>query len=250
MDRLRRLQKMGAMENGLATGRKDFCKNGFDRQGKQEDSEGVLLKKAILYVHGKGGSSLEAEQYKKNCIGFDVVGVDYNNPLPWVVQKQIKAVYNQLREEYEHVSLLANSIGCYFAMHTLQNCAIEKALFISPILNMEQLILDMMQGANVTEDELCHKGEIPTEFGETLSWKYLDFVRQNPIKWDIPTELLYAENDNLTSRVTVDTFVASHQANLTIMKNGEHWFHTDEQLAFLDGWMKKSLCCISGWQAL
>jgi len=25
------------------------------------------------------------------------------------------------------------------------------------------------------------------------------------------------------------------------MEKGEHWFHTDEQLAFLDVWMKKAI---------
>jgi pimeloyl-ACP methyl ester carboxylesterase len=140
-----------------------------------------------------------------------------------------------------NISVIANSIGAYFAMHALRNCAIEKALFISPILNMERLILDMMKWANVTEKELCEKGEITTDFGETLSWEYLSFVRRNPIKWGIPTEILYAENDNLTSRATVDAFLISHNANLTVMNNGEHWFHTDEQIAFLDEWMKKAI---------
>lgn len=199
------------------------------------------MKKAILYVHGKGGSSSEAKQYKKNCVGFDIVGVNYDDYLPWIVQKQIEATYYQLSKEYENISLIANSIGAYFAMHTLQNYMIEKALLISPILNMERLILDMMKWANVSETELYEKGEIATKFGETLSWEYLHYVRQNPIKWDIPTEILYAENDNLTSRMTVDDFVVSHNANLTVLKSGEHWFHTDMQIAFLDEWMKNVL---------
>lgn len=67
-------------------------------------------------------------------------------------------------------------------MHTLQNCKIEKALFISPILDMERLILDMMSWVNVSEKDFCEKGEISTDFGETLSWKYLCFVRDNPTK--------------------------------------------------------------------
>lgn len=197
--------------------------------------------KAIIYIHGKDGNYLEGEQYKKNCNNYDIFGVDYKDYLPWIVQDQIKTVYEKLTIDYEHISIIANSIGAYFAMYALQNCRIEKAILISPILDMERLILDMMQWANVTEDELCKRGQIPTEFGETLSWDYLNFVRKNPIKWDIPTEILYAENDNLTSRATIDTFVASHNANLTVMKDGEHWFHTNEQIAFLDNWMKKAI---------
>ncbi len=199
------------------------------------------MKKVILYIHGKGGSYLEAEQYRKNCIGFDMIGIDFNEYLPWIVQNQIQSVYNEAREKYDYVYVIANSIGAYFAMHTLQNCDIEKALFISPVLDMERLILDMMSLANVSEKDLCEKEEIPTDFGETLSWKYLCFVRENPIVWNIPTEILYAENDNLVSRRTVDEFIGSHNANLTVMENGEHWFHTDEQLAFLNDWMKKAI---------
>lgn len=199
------------------------------------------MKRIILYIHGKGGSYLEAEQYKKNCLGFDIIGIDYHDYFPWIVQNQIQTVYDQAREKYDGIYLIANSIGAYFAMHTLQDCDIAKALFISPVLDMERLILDMMSGANVSEKDLREKGEIPTDYGETLSWKYLCFVRENPITWNVPTEILYAGNDNLVSRQTVNEFISNHNAHLTVMENGEHWFHTDEQLAFLDTWMKKAI---------
>lgn len=199
------------------------------------------MKKAILYIHGKGGSYLEAEQYKKNCLGFDIIGIDYNDYLPWIVQNQIQSAYDKAHEKYEHIYVIANSIGAYFTMHTLQNREIKQALFISPVLDMERLILDMMNWANVSENDLSEKGEIPTDFGETLSWKYLCFVRANPIKWNIHTEILYAGNDNLISRQTVNWFISNHDADLTVMENGEHWFHTDEQLAFLDIWMKRTI---------
>lgn len=167
--------------------------------------------------------------------------MDYNDNFPWIVQSKIQAAYDALFQRYEQIDILANSIGAYFAMHTLQASKINKALFISPILDMERLILDMLQWANATEQELYEKGEIPTEFGETLSWKYLSFVREHPVTWTVPTEILYAEKDYLTSRETVDAFVSNHHADLTVMQNGEHWFHTKEQIAFLDEWMKKVL---------
>ena len=199
------------------------------------------MKKTIIYIHGKGGSSFEINQYKESCLGFDMVGIDYNEYLPWIVEKQIKSVYEKVEKTYDEIYILANSIGAYFAMHSLQKVNIKKALFISPILDMEQLILNMMNLANVSEETLCEKKEISTDFGEILSWKYLCFVRENPIVWNIPTEILYGEKDNLTSCETVDKFIKNHNAHLTVMENGEHWFHTEKQLIFLNNWLKQSL---------
>ena len=199
------------------------------------------MKKAIIYVHGKGGTHLEAEQYRQNCSGFDIFGIDYNDYFPWSVKNKIKAAYIELSEKYDGIYLLAISIGAYFSMYALQNCNIERELFISPILDMEKLILDMMSWADVSEKELLEKGEIETDFGETLSWKYLCFVRENPIIWNTQTKILYAEKDNLTSYQTVKNFAESHDADITVMKNGEHWFHTEEQLEFLNKWMKKAM---------
>ena len=158
--------------------------------------------------------------------------------LPSAELSDIDEVF-KISEKYDYIYVLANSIGAYFTMHTLQNFKIEKALFISPILDMEQLIVDMMSWANVSEKELSERKEIPTDFGETLSWEYLCFVRANPINWKTPTEILYAEHDNLTSRQTVDKFIDRHCANLTVMNDGEHWFHTDEQILFRDNWLRK-----------
>ena len=54
-------------------------------------------------------------------------------------------------------------------MQALADWPVERAWFISPVINMERLITDMMGWAGVTEEELREKGEIPTAFGQTLS---------------------------------------------------------------------------------
>ncbi len=35
----------------------------------------------------------------------------------------------------------------------------------------------------------------------------------------------------------MQAFAEQHNAELTVMENGEHWFHTAEQMAFLDAWI-------------
>lgn len=115
---------------------------------------------------------------------------------------------------------------------------IDKALFISPIVDMEKVILDMMRWADITEEKLREKQLITTGFGETLSWEYLCYVRNHPVNWSVPTYILYGDKDNLTSQETIHNFANDVNAELTIMQNGEHWFHTAEQMAFLDDWIR------------
>ena len=135
-------------------------------------------------------------------------------------------------------------------MVSLSNKHIEKAFFISPIVDMEKLITDMMLLENITEEELYKKKEIKTSFGETLSLEYLTFVRKNPIEWNIPTYILYGEKDNMTSYETILNFVNKTKANLTIMKGGEHWFHTDQQMEFLDNWIKNLVKKINCYKSI
>ena len=135
--------------------------------------------------------------------------------------------------------MVANSIGAYFALSLLDETLVDRAYFISPVVDMEALICNMMQWSNVTEQELAEKREIATNFGETLSWEYLCYVRKHLIIWNVPTCILYGEHDNLTSIETVSAFAKLHHADLTVIPGGEHWFHTDEQMQFLDKWIRE-----------
>ncbi len=195
--------------------------------------------KKVIYIHGKNGSADEAEIYKSVFSEYEVIGLDYKAETPWQAKSEFSKLFDELCAESNEVILVANSIGAYFAMHSLAEKRISKAFFISPIVDMEQLILYMMKCAGVSEKELAQRGEIKTDFGETLSWEYLCYVREHPIKWHIPTEILYGENDNLTSLETITAFAERTGAKLTVMSGGEHWFHTEEQMRFLTEWLTK-----------
>ena len=200
----------------------------------------LIMKKAILYVHGKNGCAKEANHYGDLLPDYEVVGLDYKKVTPWEAKEEFIGAYNQLSQHHK-VSIIANSIGAYLAMSALAEVDIERAFFISPIVDMEKLIVDMMDWAGVSEEELAMKKEITTSFGETLSWEYLCYIRNHPINWKVPTDILYGENDNLTSLETIYAFASSHNATITIMKKGEHWFHTEKQMQFLDNWLKQFL---------
>ena len=191
----------------------------------------------IVYVHGKGGSAAEADHYRLLFPDCEVIGFDYRAQTPWEAIEEFPAFFAGLRARCDRITLIANSIGAFFSMSALSAALVDEALLISPVVDMEKLIGNMMRWANVTEQMLAERLEIPTEFGETLSWNYLCYVRAHPIAWRVPARILYGAHDNLTSPETIRDFAQKTDAELTIMPNGEHWFHTEEQMRFLDRWI-------------
>lgn len=199
------------------------------------------MKQLIVYIHGKGGSAEEAEHYKPLFPESDVIGFNYAANDPQSAKGEFLGYFDRVSVGYDSVMLIANSIGAFFAMSSLSEKKIDRALLISPIVDMEKLISDMMMWAGLTDEELSERGEISTEFGEVLSYKYLCYVRDNPVMWNVPTYILYGERDNLTAFVTISEFAERINAPLTVMKDGEHWFHTEEQMKFLDEWVRNSM---------
>ncbi|MBR6393613.1 MAG: alpha/beta hydrolase [Ruminococcus sp.] len=195
------------------------------------------MNKGLIYIHGKGGTAKEAEHYKILFPEYDVSGLDYEAKTPWEAQEEFRRFFDLFRTEHDDISIVANSIGAFFAMNALSDRKIEKAYFISPIVDMEKLIIEMINQEHISEKELFEKGIIETEYGETLSWEYLLWIRQNPVTWTIPTCILYGEKDNLQSIDTIRAFADRIGAGITIMENGEHWFHTEKQMKFLDNWL-------------
>jgi hypothetical protein len=97
---------------------------------------------------------------------------------------------------------------------------VEQALLVSPILDMKRFIELMPQ----REDD------------------YYEWVVNNPItSWAAPTYILRPEVDLIVSEEVGHDFISQHQCQVTIMPDGEHWFHTPEQLAFLKAWEEKTI---------
>ncbi|WP_369283993.1 alpha/beta hydrolase [Oscillibacter sp. GMB15532] len=215
---------------------------------------GEPSQKVYLFVHGQCGCREEGLAFAEIACpaGYQVLAIDLpghgvrkgeeNRFNPWTVVPELQVILKYMRSCWASISLRANSIGAHFSMLAFADEELHKALFVSPIVNMERLINHMMQWADVTEQELETRREIVTDFGQTLSWHYLTWERQHPMQsWRCSTSILYAGRDNMTSRETVEQFVAAHSAMLTVMENGEHWFHTPEQLAVLQAWEKSQM---------
>ncbi len=216
---------------------RSFVFQGEDADVYLIDIEKKVRNAALLYVHGKGGNAEEAKHYEALFPDRYVFGLDYRTDAPWETNKEIEKAVGYLKRNFDDVILASNSIGAFYSMNADICEMIGKAYFISPMVDLVKLITDMMTWAKVSEEDLKREKIIKTDFGEDLSWDYLCYVREHPIKWTVPTAILYGSEDHLVSMDTMKTFAEKIHADLTVMTGGEHWFHTEEQMAFLDRWM-------------
>lgn len=174
--------------------------------------------KVFLFVHGLHGRKEEALAFAEVAVpkGYQILSIDL--PVerePWEVLPRLNEVRDFLYENWKNVSVRANSIGSWFSLLAFQNMKVEQALFVSPILDMKKFIELMPQ----REDD------------------YYEWVVNHPItRWDASTYILRPAVDPVVSEEVGRDFINQHQWQVTLMPDGEHWFHTPEQLAFLKEW--------------
>lgn len=206
--------------------------------------------KLYIYIHGQCGYKEEAEAFANIAVRHEwqVLSIDLpehgerkekkNSFDPWHVVPELVSIMEYAKCHWNQISLYANSIGAWFSMLSFEKENLKECIFVSPILDMQQLISNIMLWANVSEEQLKHEVIIPTSFGHTLSWEYLQYVKQHPItQWNVPTNILYGKYDELTEISVVERFVEKFNCNLAIMENGKHWFNTPEELNALYKWL-------------
>lgn len=141
-----------------------------------------------------------------------------------------------------NISVFACSLGAYFSLLAYKHESLTQCLFVSPVVDMEHMINNMMLGCNVSENRLKEEKEIQTTMGHTLYWDYYCYVKEHPIdEWNNPTSTLYGSEDSICEFDVISGFAKRFNCNLEIMENGKHSFHTEEQLQFFRQWLKKYL---------
>ena len=146
---------------------------------------GYRMKKLAIYVHGIGGNAGEAEHYRPllSGFGYDVVGFDYRAQNPWEAREEFPPFLESEKSGFDSILLIANSIGAYFAMSSLSALHIDRALFISPVADMEKLRYD--------ESGECHGGRAARPRGDS------DRIRRNAV---MGLPLLFARSSDQMER--------------------------------------------------
>jgi alpha-beta hydrolase superfamily lysophospholipase len=155
----------------------------------------------------------------------------------------LRAVYDYARSLASEISLFACSMGAYFSLLAYHDLTLRQSLFLSPVVNMERVIANMMHAFGVSEERLKAEKTISLPIGQTLDWDYYCYVRANPIHfdWKSPIAILYGSADNVSEWGEISAFAARYGAAVKVLENGEHYFHTGEQLRVFGEWVDENL---------
>ena len=212
---------------------------------------GNRSEKVYIYAHGQDGSKEDAEllasvvcEQGRQVISFDLSGHGQrrHEPASCDLRRAILEfceILSYAKKRWDEVALFAVSLGAWLGLQSFRDEKLSDCLFLSPILDMKYVISNIMRRAGVSEERLKQERMILIPAGQPLFWEYWSFVLNNPItKWETPSRILYAENDDMTPLCIVRNFAQKFDCDLSVMKNGEHWFHTPQQLDYLRSWIK------------
>jgi esterase/lipase len=209
-------------------------------------------KNVFLAVHGdmasKTDPTIEIFTEVVSAKGYSVISFDLPehgerrqenricNPQNCVID--LHQVYDYAKSKFDTINFFGCSIGAYFGMLAFGDLPIKQAIFLSPVVDMRRIIVNIMTAYGITPEQLKQEKIIETPI-KKLYWDYYDYVTNNPIKWRITTSILYGEKDIICENEIVSSFTEKNAAKLTIAENCEHWFHTDYQLAVLRRWFSE-----------
>lgn len=208
--------------------------------------------KVYVHVHGKMSRKEYAESFAaiaetKGCqtLSFDLPEhgerTDSKRCDVWDGISDLRTISDYAFANWEQVSLYACSIGAYFSLNAYNAMPFEKALFHSPIVDMERLVKNMMLWSGVTEAELESKKEIPSSV-DTLRWDYYQYIISHPItQWNIPTAILYGGKDNLQPEESVRAFAEKFGCSLTVSENSEHPFMAQSDALIVENWLCRNI---------
>lgn len=214
---------------------------------------GTESDRVLIAVHGAQSHKedtpirLLAETFRGcQVISFDLPehGDRKDNPTlckPPICVRDLTALMDYAEARWKHVGLFAVSMGSYFSLLACGGRRIERAWFLSPVVDMGALINSIMTWFDISPERLEREGAIPTPMGQTLYWDYFCYARDHPIRrWTIPTEILTGGCDTLCDRTITAGFAERFSCRLRTAEHAEHWFHTQEDLSALELWLRET----------
>ena len=157
---------------------------------------------------------------------------------PMDASPEVRAFARLARSQSIEVSLLANSIGAYFSLCDTPAGTFKHAWLVSPLLDLEYYIRDMMAEYSVTDEQLEAEPEINTPRG-VLESPYLRFVEKHSARLDIPIWIIRGDQDEMVPLGILSRFVGAPGVELVQVEGGQHFLGRPPHLDTVVAWFEE-----------
>lgn len=155
-----------------------------------------------------------------------------------IASSEVKAFAQLARSQSTDVSLLASSIGVYFSLCDTPVGAFERAWLVSPLIDLEDYIRDVMAEYSVTDEQLETATVIDTPRA-VLEWPYLRFVVEHPARLEIPSWTIRGDQDEVVPLETLNRFVSAPDFELVQIEGGRHFLGQPPHLDAVIKWFEE-----------
>lgn len=218
---------------------------------------GEPSEKVFLFTHGRMGSKDDAQLFASIAeeFGYQTISFDLpehgerkeNSSYKCTIfncMEDAKTIAEYTFKNWAYVSLYGCSLGAQICLQTFCNDTVfpfEDAIFLSPIIDMNYLIDQMMEWFNISEYQLRNQKFIETPI-DVLTIDQYDFYRTHPISiWPFQTNILFGAKDNLQNQRIHSEFLESFGGILTISDTSEHPFMAPDDRNILTNWYRMTL---------
>ena len=155
-----------------------------------------------------------------------------------VTSPEVRAFAQLARSQSTEVGLLASSIGAYFSLCDTPTGTFERAWLVSPLIDLEYYIRDVMAEHSVTDEQLEAETVIDTPRA-VLEWPYLRFVEEHPARLDIPSWTIRGDQDEVVPLDALSRFVSAPGVELVQIEGGQHFLGQPPHLETVVAWFKE-----------
>ena len=157
---------------------------------------------------------------------------------PMDASPEVRAFARLARSQSTEVSLLANSIGAYFSLCDTPPGTFERAWMVSPLLDLEYYIRDIMAEYSVTDEQLEAQTVIDTPRG-VLERSYLRFVEEHPARLNAPSWMIRGDQDEMVPLSALSRFVGAPGVELVQVEGGQHFLGQPPHLDTVVAWFEE-----------
>jgi len=156
------------------------------------------------------------------------------------VMVEMKIIMHFAIEHYSSIYLIGCSLGAYYTLLAYQSNSIEQCALLSPVVDLIELTLEMLENDNRTINDVIENNQIILSNGIIVRLEDYQYLIEHKIKEiQFPISILYGQKDKLIRFESIQKFVRSYDCECIVSKKSEHHFHTIEDMYEIDQWLNR-----------